>query len=269
MVNTKKNDEKQKSDNEKYLSNSILRGLEVLKMFSVENPTFSLAEIASNLGVSRTTPYRILYTLEECGYIYQDSHTKRYGLRPKVLELGFTYLNSLQLPELAAPYLKRLRDETGMSSHMGILDGNEIVYISRFPARSVATVTINVGSHLPLHATAMGKCLLAHLPEESKEELLSELKVLQIPDVSKVEIQGLRDELQSIKEKGYVFHKGEFETGIWSIACPIFGKNNEVIAAINIATTQHTANEKLMEEKIIPTVCQTAKEISSFMVLTI
>ncbi|WP_233191831.1 MULTISPECIES: IclR family transcriptional regulator [unclassified Sporosarcina] len=269
MEITKKKLEKQKSDNEKYLSNSILRGLEVLKMFSVENQTLSLAEIASNLGVSRTTPYRILYTLEECGYIYQDSHTKRYGLRPKVLELGYTYLNSLELPELAAPYLEKLRDETGMSSHMGILDGNDIVYIARYPARSVATITINVGSHLPVHATAMGKCLLAHLPEENKEELLSKLQVLQIPDAPIVEVKKLRDELQSIKEKGYVFHKGEFETGVWSVACPIFGKDNKVIAAINIAITQHAANEELMEEKIIPAVCQVAREISSFMVLTI
>lgn len=268
-MTAKKKAEKKKSDNEKYLSNSIIRGLEVLKMFSVENQTYSLAEIASNLGVSRTTPYRILYTLEECGYIYQDSHTKRYGLRPKVLELGFTYLNSLQLPELAAPYLERLRDETGMSSHMGILDGNEIVYIARYPARSVATITINIGSHLPVHATAMGKCLMAHLPEEKKEELLSELRASQNPEAPKIDIQELRNELQSIKEKGYVFHKGEFETGVWSIACPVFGKDNKVVAAINIATTQHMANEKLMKEKIIPAVCQTAKEISSFMVLTI
>lgn len=269
MVTTKKKVEKKKSDNEKYLSNSILRGLEVLKMFSVENQTFSLAEIASNLGVSRTTPYRILYTLEECGYIYQDSHTKRYGLRPKVLELGFTYLNSLQLPELAAPYLEKLRDETGMSSHMGILDGNEIVYIARYPARSVATITINVGSHLPIHATAMGKCLLAHLPEEKREELLSELGALQMPNAPKIEIQELRNELQSIREKGYVFHKGEFEKGVWSVACPVFGKDNEVIAAINIATSQHMADAELMEEKVIPAVCQTAEQISSFMVLTI
>lgn len=268
MVTTEKKVEKKKSDNEKYLSNSIIRGLEVLKMFSVENQTFSLAEIASNLGVSRTTPYRILYTLEECGYIYQDSHTKRYGLRPKVLELGFTYLNSLQLPELAAPYLEKLRDETGMSSHMGMLDGNEIVYIARYPARSVATITINVGSHLPVHATAMGKCLLAHLPEGEKEELLSELGDLQMPDAPKVEIQSLRDELQSIREQGYVFHKGEFETGVWSVACPVFGKGNKVIAAINIATSQHLADEELMKEKIIPAVCQIAEEISSFVVLT-
>lgn len=256
-----------KSDKEKYISNSIVRGLEVLKMFSSENPTFSLAEIASNLGVSRTTPYRILYTLEECGYIYQDSNTKRYGLNPKVLELGYTYLNSLQLPELSAPYLEKLRDETGMSSHMGVLDGTEVAYIARYPARSVASVTINVGSHLPVYATAMGKCLLAHLPEEKRESLLLELELLPITGSTKTEIQDLRDELRVIREKGYVFNVGEFEEGIWSVACPIFGRNNEVIAAINVATTQHSTEEKIMKTKVIPSVCKTAEKINSFMML--
>ena len=255
-----------KSDNEKYISNSIVRSLEVLKMFSAEKPTFSLAEIASNLGVSRTTPYRILYTLEECGYVYQDSNTKRYGLKPKVLELGFTYLNSLQLPDLSASYLEKLRDDTGMSSHMGVLDGNEIVYVARYPARSMASVTINIGSHLPVYATSMGKCLLAYLPEDKMESLLLESELKPITGSTKTEIQDLRNELKVIKQKGYVLNKGEFEAGIWSVACPVFGRNQEVIAAINVAASQHTIDEKLLEKKIIPSVCQTAELLSSFMV---
>lgn len=257
-----------KNEKEKYISNSIVRGLEVLKMFSAEKPTFSLAEIASNLGVSRTTPYRILYTLEECGYVYQDSDTKRYGLKPKVLELGFTYLNSLQLPELSAFYLEQLRDTTGMSSHMGILDGNEVVYIARYPARSLANVTINVGSRLPVYATSMGKCLLAHLPEDQMEDLLLNSELKPITKSTKTEIEDLCNELKIVKQKGYVFNKGEFEAGVWSVACPIFGRNNEIIAAINVAAPQHTVDEMLMKKKIIPAVCEIAEQISSFKIVS-
>lgn len=256
------------SEKKQYTSNSLVRGLKILKMFSVEQPTFSLAEIASNLGVSRTAPYRILYTLEELGYLYQDSNTKRYRLAPKVLELGFSFLNSLQLPELSRPYLEELRDLTGISSHMGVLDGKEIVYVARIPSRKISSITINVGSRLPIYATSMGKCLLAYLSEEQLENILLDSDFKQITQSTKTERIDLKKEIKVIKEKGYALSRGEFEEGIWSVACPVFGENKRVIAAINVAAPAHMFNENTIDQVIIPSVCKTADKISSFMLFS-
>ncbi|SFE99042.1 IclR family transcriptional regulator [Alteribacillus iranensis] len=251
------------AEKKKYTSNSLVRGLEVLKLFNAERPTLSLAEIASHLGVSRTTPYRILYTLEELGYVSQDPESKRYALTPKVLELGFSYLKSLQLPELARPYLEKLRDFTGASSHMGVLQDNEIVYIVRAPSNRVSNVTINVGTRLPIYATSMGKCLLAHLTNEEREEFLTSSLLEPLTSSTKTGRDELKADLDDIQGKGYAISKGEFEEGIWSVACPILGKDNKVIAAINIAAPQHTIKEATFNEEIIPAVCDTAKEISA------
>ncbi|SDH84050.1 IclR family transcriptional regulator [Alteribacillus bidgolensis] len=253
------------NENKRYISNSLVRGLEVIKMFSAKKPTLSLAEIANGLGVSRTVPYRLLYTLEELGYLYQDNSTKRYSLTPKVLELGFSYLNGLQLPELSSPYLEKLRDLTGISAHMGVLDGKEIVYVSRFPSSRVSSVTINVGSRLPVYATSMGKCLLAYLPEEQMERLLSESDLKPITQSTKTEKIDLRKEISVIRDQGYALSKGEFEEGIWSVACPVFGESREVIAAINVAAPQHVVNDELIEQTIIPATRKTSDQISSFM----
>src|SRR5690606_35237926 len=100
-----------KEEKERYNANALVRGLEILKLFNEDRPTLSLVEIAKELNVSRTVPYRLLYTLQSLGYLDQDENSKRYSLTPQVLELGFSYLSTLKLPEIAQPYLETLRDE--------------------------------------------------------------------------------------------------------------------------------------------------------------
>lgn len=222
-------------EKERYLSNSLARGLEVLRMFNMETPTLSLVEIANKLGVNRTVPYRLLYTLQAVGYLEQLENTKRYKLTPKVLELGFSYLNTLQLPEIARPYLEQLRDETGASSHLGILDGREVVYVARVSARGVTALNVNIGSRLPAHATAMGKCLLAYQPYDRLKIAVWGTDLMPYTDQTKTMVLELQEELDAIRRNGYAISNGEFESGIRSIAAPIFDQQGLVIAAINIA----------------------------------
>ncbi|WP_096203151.1 IclR family transcriptional regulator [Bacillus sp. FJAT-45350] len=250
----------EKNEKDKYLSNSLVRGLEILKMFTPENPTYSLAEISQNLGVSRTVPYRFLYTLQTLGYLYQDEVTKRYGLTPKVLELGYSYLNTLQLPDIAKPYMEELRDHTKFSTHLGLLEGHEVVYVSRVPNIGVTTVTINIGSRLPAHATAMGKCLLSYLTEEQLYAKFAGVELKQFTQRTKTLPKDLLSELEEIKEKGYAISDGEFEAEIRSVAAPIV-KNNQVIAAINIAAPKAELREENLES-IIQEVVHCATQIS-------
>ncbi|WP_209123424.1 IclR family transcriptional regulator [Alkalihalobacillus sp. BA299] len=250
-----------KEDKSKYLSNSLVRGLEILKMFSPEQPTLSLAEISGYLGVSRTVPYRLLYTLQDLGYLHQDEVTKRYSLTPKVLELGFSYMNTLQLPELSRKFMEQLRDETGFSSHLGILENFEVVYIGRMPTMGVTTVTINVGSSLPAHATAMGKCLLAYLSEDKLNEKLERINLKQFTERTKITLTEFRKELEEIKMKGYAISDGEFESNIRSVAAPIFNHDG-VVASVNVAAPIQSLNEEVIGD-VITKVCRCAKDISS------
>jgi IclR family transcriptional regulator, pca regulon regulatory protein len=250
--------------NDRYLSNSLVRGLEILRMFNGDMPTLSLSEIANKLNVSRTTPYRILFTLQSLGYIRQDELTKRYELTPKVLELGFTYLNTMPLLDLARPYLEELRDETGLSTHLGILEGNEVAYIARVPGKGVSTINVTVGSRLPAHATALGKVLLAFQKEEKLTFMLNGNELKSYTGKTKTELLALEKELTEIKEKGYSTSDEEFENGIFSVAAPILNRHGHIIAAINVVAPVAVCKGDFITETVIPALLKQADQLSSY-----
>ncbi|WP_421617557.1 IclR family transcriptional regulator [Brevibacillus sp. TJ4] len=252
-------------EKDRYLSNSLIRGLEILKMFDASTPTLSLVEIAARMGVSRTVPFRFLYTLQYLGYLQQDEVTKRYQLTPKVMELGFAYLNTMQLPELARPYLEKLRDQTGASAHMGILDGNEVVYVARAAtSTNFSALNVMIGSRLPAHATSMGKVLLAFLSEEKLKSFYDSVSLPSFTSQTKTMIDDLKKELEEIRQNGYAISKEEFEIGICSVAVPIFDRDGVIVAAINVAAPVSVMRPEIMETDIIPAVVETAKALSGY-----
>jgi len=254
-----------KPEKDRYLSNSLIRGLEILRMFDASTPTLSLVEIATKMGVSRTVPFRFLYTLQYMGYLYQDEVTKRYQLTPKVMDLGFAYLNTMQLPDLARPYLEKLRDQTGASAHMGILDGNEVVYVARAAtSTSFSTLNVMIGSRLPAHATSMGKVLLAFLSEEKMQAMNENANLPSFTSQTKTMMLDLKKELEEIRKKGYAISKEEFEIGICSVAVPIFDRDGGILAAINVAAPTSVLNPDMLETEVVPAICETAKALSGY-----
>ncbi|HEX2909961.1 MAG TPA: IclR family transcriptional regulator [Chloroflexia bacterium] len=218
-----------------YMVNALVRGLEVLRCFTAAQPSLSLTEIANRLGWSRTAPFRLVYTLQKLGYLQQEPYTKRYRLTSKVLELGFDYLNSLQLTEIARPYLEHLRDDTGASVHLGILEGAEVVYIDRVQTRLAVASNVHVGSRLPVHATSIGKVLLAFQPPVVIESFLAQPALPAYTENTHTALAQLRAELQDIRLKGMAISDQEYEMGIRSIAAPIRDFNGKAVAAINIS----------------------------------
>lgn len=253
------------TEKDRYLSNSLIRGLEILKMFDASHSTLSLAEIASKMGVSRTVPFRFLYTLQHMGYLFQDETTKRYQLTPKVMELGFAFLNTMQLPELARPYLEKLRDQTGASAHIGILDGNEVVYIARAAtSTNFSTLNVMIGSRLPAHATSMGKVLLAFLSEEKRIALMETVNLQSFTSQTKTMMRDLNEQLEEIRRNGYAVSNEEFEIGICSVAVPIFDRDGVISAAVNVAAPTSILSADILESQIIPAVRETAKALSGY-----
>lgn len=247
---------------DRYLVGGLVRGLEVLRCFDRDHPTLSLGEVAKRLGWRRTEPFRFLHTLEALGYLRRDPVTKRYGLTPKVLEIGFSALANLQLPELAQPYLERLRDRTNASAHVGILDGNDVVYVGRAAARSILSSTIHVGSRLPAHATAIGKTLLAAKTDEWIKAWLKGNDLTRYTANTLAETRALLDELHEIRRRGYAISNQEFEFGIRSVAAPILDAHGQTVAAVNVSTAADGQDPSAVATLLVPAVHETAVELS-------
>ena len=150
---------------------SLDRGLSVIRAFDADHANLSLSEVAAATGLSRATARRFLHTLVHLGYMHNNDG--RFSLRPKILELGYAYLSSLTLPEVAMPHLEELVEEVRESSSVSELDGEDVVYIARVPTKRIMTMTISVGTRFPAYATSMGRVLLAAQPEDWLDKYLA------------------------------------------------------------------------------------------------
>ncbi|HXH98073.1 MAG TPA: IclR family transcriptional regulator, partial [Gaiellaceae bacterium] len=149
-------------------SQSLERGLAVLSTFRSGRPLLGVSEIGREIGLGRSTTHRYVATLAMLGYLQQDPGTRKYRLGPRVVDLGFSALNSMELREVAAPHLRRLSDETGFTVNMAILDGADVVYVERCRSTQARQreidLNLHVGARLPAYCTSLGKVLLAFRP---------------------------------------------------------------------------------------------------------
>ena len=157
-------------------SQSLERGLAILSSFSSARPLLGVSELSRDVGLSRSTTHRYVATLSALGYLQQDAATRRYRLGPRVLDLGFSAINSMELREISVPHLQQLSDETGYTVNMAVLDRADIVYIERCRSsregQREIDLNLHVGSRLPAYCTSLGKVLLADLDPEELEAVL-------------------------------------------------------------------------------------------------
>jgi IclR family transcriptional regulator, pca regulon regulatory protein len=213
---------------------SLERGLAVIRAFDAEHPKLSLSEVAVSTGLSRAAARRFLHTLVNLGYMRMDGG--QFSLRPKILELGYAYLSSLSLPEVAMPHLEQLVEQVRESSSVSQLDGDDVVYIARVPTRRIMTVAISVGTRFPAYATSMGRVLLADRPDEWLDGYLASVALIPLTSHTVASPGALRAELATIREQGWALVDQELEEGLRSVAAPIRDGDDRVIAAINVST---------------------------------
>ena len=212
---------------------SLARGLAVIRAFDAANPLMTLSEVAARTGLTRATARRFLHTLVELGYVRTDGKT--FALTALVLQLGYSYLSALSLPQLAQPHLEELSHKLGESTSAAVLDGPDIFYVARVATRRIMTVGITVGTRFPAYATSMGRVLLAGLPEAKLGEYLDavELKALTPRTVGTRE--ALLAELEKVREQGWCLLDQELELGLMSIAAPVRNAAGKVVAAVNVS----------------------------------
>src|ERR1700704_1585403 len=161
-------------------SQSLARGLAILSTFHSDRPLIGVSELSRGLELSRSTVHRYVATLAKLGYLQQDRDSKRYRLGPKVLDLGFSAINSMDVREISAPHLQQLSGETGYTVNLAILEGIDVVYIERCrsgrPGQREIDLNLHVGARLPAYCTAMGKAILAFMPEPRLAAIIASIE---------------------------------------------------------------------------------------------
>jgi IclR family pca regulon transcriptional regulator len=248
-------------------SQSLERGLAILSAFRSGRSLIGVSELARELGLGRSTTHRYVATLARLGYLRQDEATRRYQLGLRVLDLGFSALNSMELRDIAEPHLQQLSDESGHTVNMAILDSAHIVYIVRCRSSSVGQreidLNLHVGALLPAYCTSMGKVLLAHLPHGEREAALAHTDFSRRGPNTITTAATLEKELVHVRSTGFALNDEELAYGLRSIAMPIRTQTGEVTAAINLAAHRSMISIDDLVARLSPALRHTAEQISA------
>jgi IclR family pca regulon transcriptional regulator len=240
---------------------SLERGLSVIRAFDSEHRELGLSEVARATGLTRAAARRFLLTLVALGYMHFDG--SRFSLRPRVLELGFAYLSSLTLPELAEPHIEGLVAEINESSSISVLDDTDVVYVARVPTRRIMSITLAVGTRLPAYATSMGRVLLAALPDPELEERLARIEVRALTPRTVKSHAALRTVLEQVRRQGYAMTDQELEQGLRSAAVPIHDASGAVVAALNVSAHASRASMQELRTRFLPPTQRAAAAIDA------
>jgi len=246
----------------RYYIESLGRGLQILEVFSEASPSLSLTEITSIVKLDKSTVFRCVHTLESLGYLERDPETKRYRPGLKVLRLGFSALNSLEMAQVARPYLRVLSAECGETTNMTVRDGAEIVYVARNKTQQIISVNLQPGSRLPVYCTSMGKAQLIELSRQELYDLLGEGPYPKMGTNTITTLDALVAELDKVRRQGYAINDEELTAGLRSVAAPVRNRDGEVAAAVNVSTPSARASREEIEHTLAPLVVNTAREIS-------
>lgn len=238
---------------------SVERGLEIIRAFGVEAPEQTVNEIAARVSLNRATARRFLITFVKLGYVDTDGRT--FWLTPAVLELGYSFLSGLRLPDIALPHLERLVAEVDETSEASILDRDEVLYIVRVPSRAIVTVAINVGARMPAYATSMGKVLLASLEPADLRAYLRRVRPHPILPNTITNRGALEAELQHTRAQGYAIVNQELEEGLVAIAVPLRTRSGHVCAAINLSTHIARRSVESLERELLEPLLRAARAI--------
>ncbi|MGO9632108.1 MAG: IclR family transcriptional regulator C-terminal domain-containing protein, partial [Xanthobacteraceae bacterium] len=243
-------DTQEEKPQDKEFMATLAKGLALLGSFDKQRPAMTLSEAAKVTGFSRATARRILRTLAELGYVVQNG--REFSLSSGILKLGFAYLATQNWIEQASPLMRQLSEEFHESCSAAILEGTEIVYVARFPARRIMSVTLAVGTRLPAFHTSLGRVQLGLLDDAELWCRLRSLHIEAYTPSTITDMQALYERVREDNAQGFSIVDEELERGLRSIAVAIVDRAGEAIAGLNISThsTRTTRNE--MRDRFLP-----------------
>ncbi|MGB3904849.1 MAG: IclR family transcriptional regulator [Anaerolineae bacterium] len=248
----------------RYHIRAVDRALDLLATLSTSEAELTLTEVASRLGLSRSTTYRLLVTLESRSYVERNHQTGGYSLGVACLDLGNGFLSQLDLRERVLPVLQALREECKETVHLGILDtdGMEVIYLEKLVGLlPVVMMGSRVGGRVPAHCTALGKCMLAYVREEVVRDAYCQEGLRSYTPNTITDLDELVRELGETRQRGFAIDDIEHEPAVKCVAAPVWNHEKEVVAAISISAPADRMNEERCLE-LGPLVREAVLEVS-------
>ncbi len=242
---------------------SFARGLEVIRSFSASAPQQTLTDVATATGLTRAGARRILLTLQTLGYVESDG--RWFRLTPRILDLGFAYLSSMPIWNLAEPVMEQLVAEVKESSSAAVLDGTDIVYVMRVPTHKIMKNSLGVGSRLPAYCTSLGRVLLAALPPDELERRLAATPLEARTRHTITDPDTLRARIAQAGRQGWCLVNQELEEGLISLSAPLVDRAGRTVAAINISGQANRSSARSMQDTMLPALRQAALAISAML----
>jgi DNA-binding IclR family transcriptional regulator len=223
---------------DRYLINSILRASNILRSLSGEKTHLKISEMARQLGLDRSTTYRILLSLEECRLVEKDKKTGEYSLGLAAFEIGNAYLRRMDFIKTSKPIMTELALKIQETVHLAVLSDTEIFYVDKVDSPRTVGVISKIGQRGPVYCTALGKVLLAYQTEEEQSRIIRKIKLVPFTPKTITSKQKLLEELKAIRRQGYALDHREIEEDVECIGGPIRDHLGNVIAALSISGPQ-------------------------------
>jgi IclR family pca regulon transcriptional regulator len=239
---------------------SIERGVEVLRAFGGHDASLSVAGVAARVGLSRPVVRRILLTFEHLGYAV--AHNGQWSLTPRILELGAGYFQRSSLPEVAHPFMADVVEKTGETCSLGVLDDGDVIHVARAEHRRLLSEAVHVGGRLPAHATAIGKVLLASLPDRDLTRYLSKAPLEQHTPHTLTDAGRLRERLEVVRSEGYDISIEELYPGMVAVAVPII-VGDGAVGGITVSSTTVRETEDSLRDVVVPVLRDAAAGIAA------
>jgi IclR family pca regulon transcriptional regulator len=242
---------------------SFARGLEVIRSFSAEARSQTLTEVAARAGLTRAGARRILLTLQTLGYVENDG--RLFRLTPRILDLGFAYLSSMPIWDLAEPVMEELVERVKESCSAAVLDGGDIVYVLRVPTHKIMKINLGVGSRLPACSTALGRVLLAGLPDDEVEARLRLSPPQRLTRRTVTDPAVLAERIREARAQGWCLLDQELEEGLVSLAAPVTDRAGRTVAALNISGQANRTSAAAMKRELLPALLEAARTVSELL----
>jgi IclR family pca regulon transcriptional regulator len=246
-----------------YHSESLARGLLVIRAFGHDFPRLRAIDVAKRTGLSRAAARRYLLTLQDLGYV--GSETDVFYLRPRLLDLGFSYLSSIGVEDIVQPVLSRISEKTQASSTFAVLDRDEVVFVARAPSKGIFMLATSIGGRVAAHATTLGQVLLAAMAPEELDRYLAESKRVAFTKRTITDAGALRQKLDRVRAEGYALSHSEQFEGIVAVAVPVHNQRGEVVAAVNINMYPANASKIKVAKKHVAILREEVRELEAAM----
>lgn len=241
---------------------SVEKTFQVLAAFNTKRKPLGLTEVVRLSGIEKSAAQRVLYTLRVLGYLRQSPTTRHYSLSARMLEFGASFLASSRLHEVAGPILEAVNASCEETVNLTEREGEDVVYVLRYPSKHVVSVDLSTGSRLPIYCTAPGRAILANLDEAEARAILAASDLKSRTPTTKTDPEEIMDACVKVRSLGYSLTNQEAFIGDISVSAPVFDDGNAVVAAVNIAVPWPRWSVERVEAELAPVVVHAARAIS-------